>query len=143
MRVLVVDDNVDAANSLALMLDAFGMEVATAHGGRAAVEAARRFAPDAVLLDLGLPDLGGLEVGRQLRQMLGEKVLLVAVTAWGRPEDLRRTWEAGFNRHFLKPADPEQVLKLLSEWCSPSTALCRGSPGEAVPCRTRGPAGES
>jgi DNA-binding response OmpR family regulator len=120
MRVLVVDDNVDAADSLALLLDAFDLEVATAHGGRAAVEVARSFAPDAVLLDLGLPDVGGLEVGRQLRQVLGEKVLLVAITAWGRPEDLRRTWEAGFDRHFLKPAEPGQVLKLLSEWRSPS-----------------------
>jgi DNA-binding response OmpR family regulator len=120
MRVLGVDDNVDAADSMALMLDAFDMEVATAHGGRAAVEAARTFAPDAVLLDLGLPDVGGLEVARQLRQVLGEKVLLVAITAWGRPEDLRRTWEAGFDRHFLKPADPEQVVKLLAEWCRPS-----------------------
>jgi DNA-binding response OmpR family regulator len=116
MRVLVVDDNVDAADSLALLLDTFDMEVATAHGGREAVEVARRFAPDAVLLDLGLPDVGGLEVARQLRQALGEKVLLVAITAWGRPEDLRRTWEAGFDRHFLKPAEPQQVLKLLSEW---------------------------
>jgi DNA-binding response OmpR family regulator len=122
MRVLVVDDNVDAADSLALMLDAFGMEVATAHAGRAAVAIARGFAPDAVLLDLGLPDVSGLEVGRQLRQALGEQVLLIAITAWGRPEDLRRTWEAGFNRHFLKPAEPGQVLKLLSEWSGPSLA---------------------
>jgi CheY-like chemotaxis protein len=120
MRVLVVDDNVDAADSMALLLAAFDMEVATVHEGLAAVEAACTFAPDAVLLDLGLPDLSGLEVARRMRQALGKKVLLVAITAWGRPEDLRRTWEAGFDRHFLKPAEPEQVLKLLLGWCSPS-----------------------
>ena len=78
------------------------------------------FVPDAVLLDLGLPNVGGLEVARQLRQVLGEKVLLIAITAWGRPEDLRRTWEAGFDRHFLKPAEPAQVLKLLLAWCCPA-----------------------
>jgi CheY-like chemotaxis protein len=123
MRVLVVDDNVDAADSMALMLDVFHMEVATAHRGHEAVEVARRFAPDAVLLDLGLPDVGGLEVARRLRQVLGKQVLLVAVTAWGRPEDLRRTWEAGFDRHFLKPAEPKQVLQLLTDWRSPSAGL--------------------
>ncbi|MBV9121955.1 MAG: response regulator, partial [Planctomycetes bacterium] len=114
-RVLVVDDNPDAAESLALLLRVEGHEVRTAHDGPAALKAATEFQPEVIFLDIGLPRVSGYEVARQLREQLGlKKVLLVAVTGYGQEEDRRRSREAGFDAHLTKPADPAALHELLA-----------------------------
>ena len=105
LDVLVVDDNVDAAESLAVLLQADGHRVRAVHEGTAAVEAARQARPDVVLLDIGLPDMSGYEVARQLRRMHGDRPRLVAITGWGQPDDQRRAEAAGFDLHMVKPVD--------------------------------------
>jgi signal transduction histidine kinase/ActR/RegA family two-component response regulator len=115
-RVLVVDDNLDAAESLALVLRMDRHQVATAHDGPAALETARAFRPEVVLLDIGLPRLDGYAVARRLRQEPGlEGVLLVALTGYGQEEDKRKARDAGFDRHFVKPVGPEELQGLLAE----------------------------
>ena len=115
-RILVADDNQDAADGLGLMLEALGHEVQMVYGGMAALEAAERFEPHLVLLDLGMPDLPGTEVAQRLRATAhGKKMILVALTGWGEEEDRRRTREAGFDHHLTKPADAEQVESLLAQ----------------------------
>jgi PAS domain S-box-containing protein len=114
-RVLVVDDNIDAAESLGHMLRLQGHEVNTAHDGPAALELAASFAPDVVLLDIGLPGMDGFEVARRLRQLVGlEQVLLIAQTGWGQEEDRQRSREAGIDHHLLKPLNLTTLQKLLS-----------------------------
>jgi signal transduction histidine kinase/ActR/RegA family two-component response regulator len=114
-RVLIVDDNRDAAASMAMILELMGHEVETAHDGLAALEAAAAFRPDVMLLDIGLPKLNGYEVARSLRQQpWGEQVILIAVTGWGQEEDKRRALEAGCNYHLTKPIDPDGLEKLLA-----------------------------
>jgi PAS domain S-box-containing protein len=115
-RVLVVDDNVDAADSLALLLRLAGHDVRVAHDGPSALEAARAERPDAVFLDLGMPGMDGYEVARRLRQESGlDGVRLVALTGWGQDEDRRRTQEAGFDQHLVKPAGLAAVQAVLAE----------------------------
>jgi CheY-like chemotaxis protein len=114
LRVLVVDDNADAAESLGVLLEMEGHAARIAHTGRDALAAAPGFAPDVVFLDIGLPDLSGYDVARQLRNMpAGEKALLVALTGWGTQEDRKRTRDAGFDRHLTKPAELTAVEELL------------------------------
>ncbi len=114
-RVLVVDDNLDAAESLAMLLKVEGHETRTAHDGPAALEAAEAFRPEVIFLDIGLPRMDGYEVARRLRAQPGSAgVLLVALTGYGQEEDRRRTEEAGFDAHLVKPADPEAVQELLT-----------------------------
>jgi CheY-like chemotaxis protein len=114
-RILVVDDNGDAAESLALLLDSLGHDVRTARDGQAAVAMAAVFQPEVVLLDIGLPRLDGYEVARRLRGLLGLKeTLLVALTGYGQEEDRRRAEEAGFNSHLVKPADVAALQSLLA-----------------------------
>ncbi len=114
-RILVVDDLPDSADSLALLLQSHGHEVRTSYDGANAVEIAREYRPDVVLLDLGLPQLNGYEAARQLRGLsLGEPVLLIAITGWGHSENRKRTSEAGFDHHLVKPVDPETLLQLLA-----------------------------
>jgi signal transduction histidine kinase/CheY-like chemotaxis protein len=114
-RILVVDDNSDAAESLAMVLRVGGHEVCTAHDGLAALNAAEQFQPEVVLLDIGLPKVDGYEVARRLRERAGsEQVLLVAVTGYGQEEDRRRAEEAGFDAHLVKPADPFALHRLLA-----------------------------
>ena len=111
-RILVVDDNVDSAETMAEILKLWGHEVQTAHDGPGALEAARAHHPDAVLLDLGLPVMDGYETARRLRaEGLGR--LLVAVTGFGGAEDRRRTAEAGFDTHLTKPVSPEALRRVL------------------------------
>jgi CheY-like chemotaxis protein len=111
----VVDDNVDAAESLALALRLTGHDVRVAHDGPAALEAARDTRPDVVLLDLGMPVMDGFEVARQLRREPGlEGVRLVALTGWGQEEDRRRTRAAGFDEHLVKPVDLGTVQAMLA-----------------------------
>ncbi|WP_439621798.1 ATP-binding protein [Gemmata sp.] len=114
-RVLVVDDNVDAAESLAQLLQILGHDARTAHEGEAGVEAAERFRPDLVLLDIGMPRLNGYDAARRIRSRpWGRSVVLVALTGWGQDDDRRRTAEAGFDHHLVKPVDPQVVLALLA-----------------------------
>ena len=113
-RVLVVDDNLDAANSLAELLNIWGQRVRVAHDGPSAVEAALEFLPDVVLLDIGLPGMNGYEVARRLRQEERLRgTLLVAVTGYGQEEDRREAFSAGFDHHFTKPVSAERLLRLL------------------------------
>jgi PAS domain S-box-containing protein len=114
-RVLVVDDNTDAAESLAAVLAIGGHDTRLAHDGVQAVEEARTFHPDVVFLDIGMPELDGHETARRIRaQPWGKDMVLVALTGWGQSEDRRRSKEAGFNHHLVKPADPVVVAKLIS-----------------------------
>jgi signal transduction histidine kinase len=115
LRVLVVDDNRDAASSLAMLLKIMGNDVRTAYDGEEAVDAAVEFRPDVVLCDIGLPKMNGYEVARTLRQATWSKnMALIAVTGWGQDEDRRKSEEAGFDRHLVKPVDPQALMKLLA-----------------------------
>jgi len=114
-RVLVVDDNKDSADSLSMMLRITGMEVRTAYDGLEAVAAAAAFNPDVVFLDIGLPKLNGYEAARRIReQPWGKDMVLVAVTGWGQEVDRRRSQEAGFNAHMVKPVDPAALQQMLA-----------------------------
>ena len=114
-RILVVDDNADSAESLAVLLQMSGHEVYTAHDGEAAIEAADAHRPDVVLLDIGLPKVNGHDVCRHIRaQPWGRDIRLVALTGWGQANDRRRSHEAGFDGHLVKPVGPEALLALLS-----------------------------
>ena len=115
-RVLVVDDNADAAQTLSMMLGLEGHEVRTAYGGHEALRLAAQWQPEVVLLDIGLADISGYEVARQLReQPWGRRALLVACTGWGQPQDRERALDAGFDAHLVKPIDPAAVIALLAE----------------------------
>jgi two-component system CheB/CheR fusion protein len=119
--VLVVDDNRDAAESLALLLQAVGHEVRTCHDGPSALEAAAEFGPDTVLLDIGLPGMDGYEVARRLRALPAtERALLVALTGYGQEEDQRRARAAGCDHHLIKPADLEALSALLASAPAPA-----------------------
>jgi CheY-like chemotaxis protein len=121
-RVLVVDDNHDAAASLGMLLELGGHDVRVAHGGRAALALAQTFRPDLALLDIGMPDMSGIDVARTLRrEPWGGAIVLVALTGWGQDEDRRRTLEAGFVHHLTKPVDPEQIESLLRQ--GPTTGV--------------------
>jgi PAS domain S-box-containing protein len=113
-RILIVDDNEDSAESLALLLELAGHETQTAHDGEAALEAAEKLRPDVVLLDIGLPRLSGHEVCRRVRaQPWGQQMILIALTGWGQDEDRRRSEEAGFDGHLVKPVDHAHLTALL------------------------------
>lgn len=114
-RVLVIEDNVDAANSLAMLLEMLGHETRIAHDGLEGVRVAAEFRPQLVLLDIGLPKLGGYEVARRIRgESWGEDVTLAAVTGWGQETDRDRAEEAGFDRHLTKPMDLKTLKDLLA-----------------------------
>jgi PAS domain S-box-containing protein len=114
-RILVVDDNKDAAESLALLLGLAGQNVATARDGLEALTQVEQFAPEVVILDIGLPGLNGYEVARRIRAMAGhQRVSLIALTGWGQDEDRRRTEEAGFDHHLVKPVDFDALKRLLA-----------------------------
>jgi PAS domain S-box-containing protein len=116
LRVLLVDDNVDAAESLAMLLRLWGHEVTVAHDGPAAVQAAAGQCPEVALLDIGLPGMDGYELARQLRaQPALDQTVLVALTGWGQEEDRRRSQEAGFNYHLVKPVDLSALQELLAQ----------------------------
>ena len=114
-RILIVDDNRDGAESLALLLQLGGHETHTAHDGPEAVAAAERLRPDAVLLDIGLPGLNGYEVCRRIRGTpWGRDLMVVAVTGWGQEVDRQRSREAGFDTHIVKPVDADALMRLLT-----------------------------
>jgi CheY-like chemotaxis protein len=115
-RILIVDDNVDAATSLAMLLTMRGHDVIVAHDGLEAIEKTQRFAPEIVMMDLGMPKLDGIEAARRLRALPGGSAFrLVALTGWGQETDRERTRQAGFDAHLVKPADPETLAAVLSD----------------------------
>ncbi len=115
-RILVVDDNRDAADMLATFLRSDGHDVRVASDGRAALAEAAAFQPEVALLDIGMPDLNGYEVARRLRREAATaRTLLVAITGWGQDGDRRRALAAGFDAHLTKPADPSAIAALLDE----------------------------
>jgi len=114
-RILIVDDNQDAANSLAMLLGIDGHEVQVAFDGRSALQLAATFQPQVALLDIGMPDMDGHALARALRQTAGgATIYLVAVTGWGQQEDRQRSHSAGFDQHLTKPVDPEALTALLT-----------------------------
>lgn len=114
-RILVVDDNRDAVDSLGMLLKVMGYTVQTAYDGLEAVDTAATFQPKIVLLDIGLPRLNGYEAARRIRELTnGRGVLLVALTGWGQEDDRRRSKDAGFDHHLVKPVDPAELQRLLA-----------------------------
>ena len=113
--LLIADDNADAAESLAMLLRMEGHEVVVVSNGRDALHAVSAVRPSVVVLDIGMPDISGYEVARQLRQTEeGRSLTLIAVTGWGQERDKLRAREAGFDHHFTKPIDPNTLLELVS-----------------------------
>jgi PAS domain S-box-containing protein len=114
-RLLIADDLKDNADSLAMLLRVMGHDVHTAYDGEDAVVAAERFKPDMVLLDIGMPRLNGYDACRRIRHQSWSKgVVFVALTGWGQADDRRRSKEAGFNHHLIKPVDPGELMNLLA-----------------------------
>jgi CheY-like chemotaxis protein len=114
VRVLVVDDSPDTTETTAILLRLWGYDVRTANDGLTALQIAPEFRPDVVLLDIAMPYLTGWEVVKQLKQIPGlERTLLVAVTGCDRAKDFQRSLEAGFDRHVLKPFDPDELHEVL------------------------------
>lgn len=114
-KILVADDNVDAATSLAMLLELHGNVVRAVHDGEAAVAAAAEFGPDVVFLDIGMPRLNGYDACRQIRANSdGQEVVVVALTGWGQEEDRRRSREAGFDHHLVKPVELGELEKFMA-----------------------------
>ena len=115
-RVLVVDDNIDSADSIAMLLQVSGHDVRVAYSGPDALETAAEYQPDIVLLDIGLPGIDGYEVARRLRSHAQlERVKLIAVTGYGQEADRLHSQEAGFDYHLVKPVDAQKLQDLLVE----------------------------
>jgi CheY-like chemotaxis protein len=114
-RILVVDDNRDSATSLALVLRMSGHTVEVAADGPGALQAVASFQPDLILLDIGLPGMNGYDTCRAIRAQPGaESVVIAAVTGWGQQEDHRKSREAGFDAHLVKPVEQEALLALIA-----------------------------
>ena len=113
-RVLVVDDNKDAAKMLGMVVRMLGNEVRTAGDGQEALEVAAEFLPELVIMDIGMPVMNGYEAAKIFRQKpWGQSMVIVALTGWGKDEDRNRTREAGFDYHLVKPIEPAALQKLL------------------------------
>jgi DNA-binding response OmpR family regulator len=121
-RVLVVDDNADAADSLAMLLQVRGDEVRVAYDGEEALAAEGEFLPDVILLDIGMPKLSGYEVAKRVRELRGAGVLIVAITGWGQEDDRQRARDAGFDHHFTKPVDYGVLLDIIDSQPRPARA---------------------
>ena len=115
LRVLIADDNEDAADMLATLVRMRGHEVAVAHDGLEALSSAASFLPDVALLDIGMPELDGHQVAEQLRRERGSEVTLVAITGWGDTPDKQRAASSGFDHHLTKPIDLDGLIKWLAE----------------------------
>src|SRR3954468_5508279 len=116
-RIVVVDDNYDAADMLADLLGAEGFPVRTAYNGEEALRLIGEYHPQIGILDIGLPDILGYDLAVEARRQLQEQVLLVAVTGWGGEKDVERAFAAGFDFHVTKPADPGDLIALIEERC--------------------------
>jgi PAS domain S-box-containing protein len=122
-RILVVDDNHDAATSLAMLLEMTGNETHTAHDGGEALEAVESLRPEVVLLDIGLPTLNGYEVCRRIRERpAGKEIVLIALTGWGQKEDRQKSHDAGFDGHLVKPVEYDALVRLLGSFGAASEA---------------------
>jgi CheY-like chemotaxis protein/two-component sensor histidine kinase len=118
-RVLIVDDNRDSADSLAMLMQITGNKTYMAHDGVEAVEAVEKYRPEVVLLDIGLPGMDGHEVCRRVReQPWGKDIIVIALTGWGQEDDRRKSEEAGFDGHLVKPVDYDKLLELLASLTS-------------------------
>jgi signal transduction histidine kinase/CheY-like chemotaxis protein len=125
-RILVVDDNVDAALTISALLKAWGHEVQAIYSGQGALEAVRNFRPEIILLDIGLPGMSGYEVARSLRsEPWAQGIVIAALTGYGQESDLQRSWDSGFDYHLTKPPDPEILESLLASPRSRVRAACR------------------
>jgi len=113
-RVLVVDDNEDAAETLAMVLRLSGHQVDVAYNGMCALARVRANRPDVVLCDLGLPELSGFDFARAIRREHGALITLVAISGYAEPDDIRKSRDAGFNAHLAKPARPADLERLLA-----------------------------
>ena len=113
LRILVVDDNVDSAETLAEQLPLWGHEARLAHDGPQALAVAREFSPEVILLDIGLPGMDGFEVARQIRAEKMPVLQLLAMTGYGQDEDRQQARDAGFDGHLVKPVDPDTLQKTL------------------------------
>ena len=125
LRVLVVDDNRDAADTLADVLRSAGCDVTTAYDGMAALDRIRQQTPQVVVMDIGMPKMSGYDVARAAAA-LPSKPFLIALTGWGQESDRAAALGAGFNRHFTKPVQPEALIQLLAE-------LASGAPPVSAP----------
>jgi CheY-like chemotaxis protein len=115
LRIMIIDDHVDAADSLGVLLELRGATVAVLHDGRAGLARLEEFLPDAILLDLGMPEMDGFEIAREIRlRPQFSQVVLVAQTGWGSDEMRQRSREAGFDHHLVKPGNFEVLVGLLS-----------------------------
>jgi len=119
-RVLVVDDNADAAQTLATVMRQLGHDVQVAGGGEEALRIAAGYRPEVILMDLGMPGMNGLETVRRLRQSDAKPApYIIAVTGWGKPEDMAATREAGFDQHLMKPVDEQRLAELIGGGATP------------------------
>ena len=114
-RVLVVDDNADAAAALDLLIKSLGHETCVVNDGAQAIEKAKEFRPDIVFLDIGMPGLDGYEVARRLRRLKKRPLRIVAVTGWGQEADRRRSLEAGFDLHLVKPVEVADLAQAFGD----------------------------
>jgi CheY-like chemotaxis protein len=115
VRVLVADDNRDAADSLQRVLALYGHEVRVAYDGASALRIGREFRPRVAVLDIAMPGSNGYEVARAIRTQQGRDVMLVALTGWGQEADRKRAMESGFDYHLVKPVDPNALNQLLAD----------------------------
>jgi len=114
-RIVVVDDNVDAANSLGQLLEMLGNEVITFYDGESGIKAARKFRPDILLCDIGMPKMNGYDTARSIRaEEWGKNTVLVALTGYGQMDDLQRSADAGFDHHLVKPLDVDALMALMA-----------------------------
>jgi CheY-like chemotaxis protein len=115
-RILIVDDNRDAATSLGMLLQLGGCETEMAFDGLSAIEVGASFRPDVILMDIGLPGIDGFEAAQRIRsEPWGKQVMLIAVTGWAQAEDRERSRQAGFDAHLVKPVDHAALMKLLAQ----------------------------
>jgi CheY-like chemotaxis protein len=112
-EILIVDDHPDAVRMLSILLGAAGYVCHVATTGNQALEQMRLHAPRIALLDIGLPDISGLELARRFRASHGNDIFLIALTGWGEPADLQRAFDAGFDRHLLKPVDGATIRAII------------------------------
>jgi CheY-like chemotaxis protein len=127
-RVLVADDNRDAATTLAAVLEMYGYAVATAYSGAEALEAGARTRPQAVLLDIGMPGMSGYETARRIRlEAWGRRTILIAVTGWGQDDDKRKAQVAGFDHHLTKPVDSDDLDRLLAASLAAASTVAEAS----------------